>query len=118
MIYKRYGECAIKAYELVLTGVEPREAWQKAANELMGYNSSSAKKGCPRTSFLALLGANKKTTKNVEYILYGLEIMNKMDKEELKNMDPIKFWRDKMKMTKSYNSQIDVLFALRSKNYI
>lgn len=63
MIYKRYGECAIKAYELVLTGVEPREAWQKAANELMGYNSSSAKKGCPRTSFLALLGANKKTTK-------------------------------------------------------
>lgn len=44
--------------------------------------------------------------------------MNKMDKEELKNMEPIKFWRDKMKMTKSYNSQIDVLFALRSKNYI
>ena len=118
MIYKIYGECAIKAYELVLTGVEPREAWQKAANELMGYNSSSAKKGCPRTSFLALLEANKKTTKNVEYILYGLEIMNKMDKEELKNMEPIKFWRDKMKMTKSYNSQIDVLFALRSKNYI
>lgn len=118
MIYKKYGKCAIKAYELVLTGVDPREAWQKAANELMGYNSSSAKKVCPRTSFLALLGANKKPTKNVEYILYGLEIMNKMDKEELKNMEPIKFWRDKMKMTKSYNSQIDVLFALRSKNYI
>lgn len=118
MIYHKYGKCAIKAYELVLNNVEPREAWQKAANKIFGNNSSQAKKTCPRTSFLALLGANKKTTKNVEYILYGLEIMNKMDKEELKNMEPIKFWRDKMKMTKSYNSQIDVLFALRSKNYI
>lgn len=51
MIYKRYGECAIKAYELVLTGVEPREAWQKAANELMGYNSSSAKKAVQELHF-------------------------------------------------------------------
>ena len=47
-----------------------------------------------------------------------LAMISKMDKEELKNIEPIKFWRDKMKMTKSYNSQIDVLFALRSKNYI
>ena len=43
MIYHKYGKCAIKAYELVLNNVEPREAWQKAANEIFGNNSSQAK---------------------------------------------------------------------------
>ncbi len=119
MIYHKYGKCAIKAYELVLNNVEPREAWQKAANEIFGNNSSQAKKTCPRTSFLALLGANKKVTKNVEYVLKGLSIMNKMDIDELNYMEPSQFWRNKLGMIdKKYNSQIDVLFALRSKNYI
>ena len=44
MIYHKYGKCAIKAYELVLNNVEPREAWQKAANEIFGNNSSQAKR--------------------------------------------------------------------------
>ena len=45
--------------------------------------------------------------------------MNKMDIDELNYMEPSQFWRNKLGMIdKKYNSQIDVLFALRSKNYI
>lgn len=91
MIYNKYGNCAIKAYELVTTGIEPREAWQKTANELFGNDSSQAKKSCPKTAFLALLEANKKVTKNVEYVLKGLSIIDKIDVNELESIKPLKF---------------------------
>ncbi len=119
MIFYQYGEVAIEAYELIKQGKEPEEAWKESAEKLID-NLNSRKKSCPKRTFVGLFKAdNGKVNLNAEYARQALVILDEIQKEELEKIKPREFWETKMKnVPKSYNSQLDVVFALRSKGYI
>lgn len=121
MEYNKFGKCAIQAYEFMRKEkCSALEAWLITAEEIFGVDSSSSKKGCPKNAFLGLVDPNHKKSKNANYALKALEKLNdeKERKETFETMSPLDFWRDEMKKEISHNSQIDVVFALRSKGYI
>ncbi|WP_293729104.1 hypothetical protein [uncultured Phascolarctobacterium sp.] len=119
MIFYQYGEVAIEAYELIKQGKEPEEAWKESAEKLID-NLNSRKKSCQKQTFVGLFKAdNGKVNLNAEYARQALVILDEIPKEELEKIKPREFWETKMKnVPKSYNSQLDVVFALRSKGYI
>lgn len=117
MIYGKYGLCAIKAYEKMQSGMDCLYAWQNAAQEIFG-DTPSAKKGCPKNAYLGIFGCARSNSKNAEYALTAIDIIKNLPIERIHNIKPLDFWRDYMHMTKRYNSQIDVVFALLDKGYI
>lgn len=119
MRYNKFGECAIRAYEKMRKEkCSALEAWMTTAEGIFGVDSSSSKKGCPKHAFLGLVDANHKKSKNAEYALEALKILNKNPKKTFEITSPLDFWRDEMEKEIAHNSQIDVVFALLSKGYI
>ena len=118
MIYGKYGLCAIKAYERMQQGIDGAVAWKEAADEIFGDNTSGAKKVCPKNTFLALYGLEKRNGKNANYAYKALELMTNMNLDELEEMPPSYFWKQCLGMDKHYNGQIDVIFALIDNKYL
>ena len=119
MEFGKYGHCAIMAFELVKNeGIPAREAWQIAAEKIFEVRPSSIAKVCPKNAFLSLMGQNNRRSKNGDYAIEALNIIDKLGKDDIDNISPNKFWRDKMGKEIRHNGQIDVVFALRSKGYI
>lgn len=119
MKFGKYGYCSIRAAELMKSNdLNADIAWSTVAEELFGNGSSGAKKSCPKNAFLSLMGQNNRRSKNGTYAMEALDIIDKLGKDDIDNISPNKFWRDKMGKEIRHNGQIDVVFALRSKGLI
>ncbi len=82
----KYGEVALIAVKMVTDqAIEPRAAWQQAANSTFGKGSSQAHKGCPRDAFLGiceegmvkgvLIGKHTRSRLNKEYAVEALRLL-------------------------------------------
>lgn len=116
MIYNKFGECAIRAYELMKRKNLGEKAWDVAAKEILGDGTTASKKGCPKNAFLGLFGY--RSNKNAGYAKRAVILLNEISENDIEEMRPNKFWKKVMNMEISHNSQVDVVFALRSKGYI
>lgn len=116
MIYNKFGKCAIKAYELMKQKNLGEKAWEVAAKDILGDGTSASQKGCPKNAFLGLFGY--RDNKNASYAKRAVILLDGISENDIVEMKPSKFWKKVMKMEISHNSQIDVVFALRSKGYI
>ncbi len=122
----KYGQAAIKAAELIKLGNSPIEAWEKATIEIFGV-STSQKKGCPKSTFLALAevglvknispGSYTKAKENKEYALKAIEIL-KQYKIQPSTLSTKELWNKVQNIDKKYNSQMDVVLALWNNNLI
>lgn len=114
----RYGQCAIKSHNMVVTrGFDPKVAWKRAAKDLF-QTDACRKKGCPREAFLGLCqegrvkgvrpGNYTDSTKNKEYALLACE---KLRQNSNLATSSILLWRT-LVGEKAHNGQMDVVLAL------
>ena len=116
MKYYQYGKIAVRALQLLEICECAEDAWYNAAMEIYG-KESIAKKPCPKNTFLGIVEG--KTSKNAEYAYQAIEIINRMSEEELSSIEPGTFWNQKMLgVPNKHNGQIDVVFALKEKEFI
>jgi hypothetical protein len=123
----KYGEAAVKAFELLAAYVveEPIEAWKKATIEIFELGTSGQLKGCPKDAFLGLCEEGlikgipprkySRSKKNKQYAVRAVEILKKhpellSDKQAL--------WRAVVGMQKAHNQQMDVVVELWKMNLI
>ena len=83
----KYGKVAVRAVRLFTDNLakSPNEAWLKAANEIFGAATPSAKKACPQNAFLGLCeeglvngirrGHYTRSKKNKRYALDAVTIL-------------------------------------------
>lgn len=116
MKYYQYGKIAVRALQLLEICECAEDAWYNAAMEIYG-KESIAKKPCPKNTFLGIVEG--KPSKNAEYAYQAIEIINRMSEEELSSIGPGTFWNQKMLgVPNKHNGQIDVVFALKEKEFI
>lgn len=124
----KYGQAAIKAVDLIESkrANTPQTAWEMATMEIFGDGTPAQRKGCPRSTFLALC-----ETGNVKGIEFGVYTSAKQNKAyaikalELLIGDPSlskdskTLWnRIQGGIEKSHNSQMDVVLALWTGGFI
>ncbi|WP_406698415.1 DUF6979 family protein [Singulisphaera sp. Ch08] len=119
---REYGEVAIGAAELTrISGVQPPEAWERAAQTVFPHSTSLREKGCPRSAYLGLCedgfivsvpsGKYTRSQDNKRYALHAVELL--ASEPSLANASPRALWERVMGgQKKSYNSQMDVVIAL------
>jgi hypothetical protein len=118
---REYGDVAIGATELACGGLQPSEAWEKAARTIFPYSESLQDKGCPRGAFLGLCedgrvagvpaGNYTRSRDNKAYALRAVALL--IAEPALANADPKALWERVMNGDpKAYNSQMDVVLAL------
>ena len=122
----KYGQAAIKAAEPSELRNFPIEAWEKATFEIFG-DLPSQKKGCPKSTFLALAekglvknilpGSITKAKENKEYALKAIYILIENSKQP-SSLSSIELWYKVQNIDKKYNSQMDVVLALWNNNLI
>ncbi|MDP3358320.1 MAG: hypothetical protein Q8S41_03125 [Lutibacter sp.] len=122
----KYGQAAIKATELSKLGNSPIESWEKATIEIFG-DSTSQKKVCPKSTFLALAekglvknilpGSYAKAKENKEYAIKAIEIL-KQNKMQPSTFSTKELWNKVQNIDKKHNSQMDVVLALWNNNLI
>jgi hypothetical protein len=118
----KYGRTAVMAAELVERDprVAPREAWQRAVDEVFATSESGRKKACPRDAFLGLCeagvvrgvraGPYTGSEKNKGYVLRALEVVRKDSRLLANQAAP---WRRAVGHgDKAHNQQLDVLRGL------
>ncbi|MFC4321326.1 DUF6979 family protein [Litchfieldia salsa] len=126
----KYSQAAIKAVQLVNTGVveSPIHAWERATSELFGPGSWGQKKGCPKNSFLGLCEEglveniprgtyiSRKNSKNKDYAIKAVNIV----REQPNLLDDLtELWKQVTEGNGiSYNYQLDVVKELIEKKYI
>jgi hypothetical protein len=119
---RSYGEVTIRAIHLFTIGLvgSPKEAWSRAAGEIFGAGTSSARKGCPQNAFLGLCeeglvkgipgGQYTRSLKNKQYALDAIAVLRR--NPELAT-DPDALWNSVMgNERKTHNCQMDVVVAL------
>lgn len=117
----KYGMAAIEATHAVRINkeVSPLDAWEDATMRIFG-DSSSQKKGCPKSTFLALCGMGvvkgiecgdyTKSKKNRQYAMNAVEYICRNT-----NIDVTveMLWHySTIGMEVKHNSQMDVVLAL------
>lgn len=122
----KHGQAAIKATELSKFGNSPIESWEKATIAIFG-DSTSQKKGCPKSTFLALAeiglvknilpGSYTKAKENKEYAIKAIEIL-KQNKMQPSTFSTKELWNKVQNIDKKHNSQMDVVLALWNNNLI
>lgn len=121
-IHNRYRECAINSHSMIMTtDIDPRTAWQRSASHIFGATSSSAKKGCPRDTFLGLCEAGRvkgvrpgsyTRSQKKEYALGACARL--LGDPNLGTLD----LRRALAIDKSHNGQMDVMVALWQRSLI
>ena len=115
----QYEATALSAATLAANGMNPAAAWDVAAEKACG-SASTAKKGCPRSTFLGLAtvgaiagvppGKYSRTSDNASYAMKALQHL-RLD-ESLADR-PEDLWRRVMNGdAKAYNQQMHVVAAL------
>lgn len=117
----KYGMAAIEATYAVGRNkeVSPIDAWDDATMRIFG-DSSSQKKGCPKSTFLALCGMGvvkgiecgvyTKSKKNRQYAMNAVEYISRNTNKVL-TIEMLWNYSISGKETK-HNSQMDVVLAL------
>jgi len=119
----KYGEVAVKSVQYLSEhrNGQPRAVWELMANQMFGENTDSARKGCPKTTFLGLCeagvvreipqGTYTSSQKNKAYGLRAIELIKENpgfvhQKQAL--------WRATVGESAAikHNSQMDVVLAL------
>ena len=99
----KYGAVAVRATVRATRGLDPTRAWQESAKEEFPGSPSSQKKGCPRSTYLALAGAGH--LKNVAPGQYTSATENRQHAEDaLQGQQPPV---TKIDLQDLENSQID-----------
>jgi hypothetical protein len=126
----QFGEVAIRALEIYAEKKnDPRESWIEASNEIIGKDSSSSKKVCPRSTFLGLCEEgyiknipkgiylrNRQKNGNKKYAIYAVKILFK--DPAMKN-NTHSLWKKAIGNKEiRENGQMDVVIALFEKKYI
>ncbi len=85
----KYSGIAIRAAKSAAFGASPVDAWDAAASAAFPVNTASAKKSCPRSSFLGLAEAGEiagiasgnytKSHRNKRYALRALQLLRNGD---------------------------------------
>ena len=105
----QYGETAVRAAKYVNAGIAPRDAWEKASCEVFRKGSSLQKKGCPRTTFLALYDSDISSPN----ALHARDAREYLRSHSINGITPRELWKIAlMGEEKAYNSQMDVVLAL------
>jgi hypothetical protein len=119
---REYGEVAVGAAELTQTGgVQPPEAWERAAQNVFPHSASLQEKGCPRGAYLGLCedglvvgvpaGMYTRSRDNKGYALRAVELL--AAEPGLADAGPRALWERVLGgQAKAYNSQMDVVLAL------
>jgi hypothetical protein len=117
----KYGLAAIKAVELVTSGLAkgPAYAWEKATTEIFESGTSSQKKGCPRDAFLGLCedglvkgipgGCYTRSKKNKAYAVRAVRVLKETPKS---TYDPSELWSEVIGSRKTHNGQMNVVLSL------
>lgn len=123
----QYELAAVKAATLAADDTAPAEAWDMAVREFCG-TLSSAKKSCPKSTFLGLAGAGliqgirpgNYTTSNNKNAKYAEEGLTLLRNDEALATRPRELWRRVMKgKDTDYNQQMHVVAALwREKKFV
>jgi len=118
----KYGEAAVTAARIFTEGDvdSPETAWNRATTLLMGANTSSQKKGCPRGAFLGLCeeglvkGIPKGHYTNSEKNKgYAVEAVSLLKSNPGLSQDANLLWAAILKgIEKKHNSQMDVVLSL------
>ena len=117
----KYGDTALAAVKLIKNRnpSDPRMAWEKA---IIGYyesGSSSAKKGCPRDTFLGLCMEGKikgipkgNYTRSKKNKKYGLDAISILEKEPILINNIHELWDMIPDRPKTHNGQMNVVVSL------
>ncbi len=124
----KYGNAAIKAVELIKSGVvnNPVDAWEKVTSEIFGKGSPSQIKGCPKNAFLGLCedglikyilpGNYTRSILNKKYALKAINLL-KNNNSLVNNIDEL--WGKVTNHSgKKYNQQMDVVTTLWLHDFI
>ena len=123
----KYPEIALCAVDQLQrnAGIEPPDAWDKAASIFYPENESAKTKSCPKSSFLGLCeegfvrgveaGSYTKSKKNKKDALKGLKLLRK--NRSLSKRSGRELWKQ-IAPQKTYNQQMDVVLALFKKDYL
>lgn len=110
----KYATTALKAAELIRSGLDPRSAWERSSCLYFEAGSSGQKKGCPKNAFLGLYGINP-TGKNAIYAITALNYLKHNPRET--SVD--RLWEIANNGSKiKHNSQMNVVLALWQSGYI
>lgn len=120
---KTYGKVAVRAVELLRSGVRglPAEAWATAAREVFPHSQSLQDKSCPRATFLGLCedgwvagvpaGAYTQSRANKAYAVRAAELLGTTP--DLVARGPKVLWvRVLSGGSKVHNAQVDVVLGL------
>ena len=115
----QYELTALAAATLAADGTNPVTAWDVSAEKWCGRRST-AKKGCPRSTFLGLASAGAilgvprgEYTRASENARYAREALQLIREDESLAACPTELWRQVMKGdAKKYNQQMHVVAAL------
>ena len=124
----KYGDAAIYATKLLLTGQEnsPAEAWYAAVRAIFPKSISSQQKGCPRTTYLGLCEEGVirgvppgKYTTSSKNKCYAIDAVKLLKQEPALAGDLGLLWSKVVRSEKKkHNNQMDVLIALWEKDLI
>ena len=119
----KYELVAVAAVEKIQksTNLSPRQAWDLAASDAFGEDSSGQKKGCPRSAFLGLCeaglvegipaGTYLQSQTNKGYTLAAYRLLKESSDWKENKMA---LWKQVLKEEeKVHNGQLDVVIALR-----
>ena len=117
----KYGEVAIRALKLTLSGMSPHDSWEQIVKSMFPGKEASQKKGCPRGAFLGLCQAGlvrgvpagdyTQSLDNKRYAIRAVELLS--DNPSLAQAGPGRLWECVMNgEKKTHNSQMDVVLAL------
>ena len=124
----KYGKAAVKAAILMKSKEydHPADAWETAAIEIFGKGTSSQRKVCPKSTFLALCerglikgvlsGDYTNAEENKEYAIKAIQILKNNPKQSF-NANTL--WGKVFgNMKKSPNGQMDVVLTLWNEKLI
>ena len=96
------------------TGLDEKQAWEKASCEIFTKGSYAQKKPCPKNAFYGIVSENSQG-KNANYAKDALNIL-KANKGKVYSPDEL--WKLIMNAPPTHNHQMDVVLALWNEKLI
>lgn len=115
-----YGEVAVVATTLALRGMAPAQAWVTAAKQAFPSSPSAQRKGCPRSTYLSLVGSGElrnlapgEYTKAIENRQYAEKALRLLRAGEGSATNPSTLWAQVLDgLSKQHNGQMSVVLGL------